>query len=298
MTGAPPPPVPNVLLVGDAAARPAGLERALARAGFHPVEEGDLPAGVAPDAILVTVADARSAALDPFFPDQKSNTADSPPRIVVTLCSDPDTRVAVLSRGADDALAAPVHLPELCARLLSRIRARAGANADPVAGTSNGTDASAASDDPLGDRLQEEFERARRYSLSFSLVLLGADELESLGRRLGPEAVERRRQEIGGALRRELRLPDYVTVYGNHEFAIVLPETDESGARRSILRIRDRLATIPYDGDPRTEQPRFSAGIVTYPHPAADRTDDLYDLVEAALMRGRAQSGERIGVAV
>jgi diguanylate cyclase (GGDEF)-like protein len=110
--------------------------------------------------------------------------------------------------------------------------------------------------------------------------------------------MDRRRQEIGSALRRELRVPDFVTVYGTHDFAIVLPETDVAGARRSVLRMRDRLATIPYDGDPRTEQPRFSAGVVTYPHPAAQQTEDLYDLAEAALMRGRAQSEERIGVAV
>ena len=39
-------------------------------------------------------------------------------------------------------------------------------------------------------------------------------------------------------------------------------------------------------------------GIVTYPHPAATQKADLFTLVEAALMRGKAQSGERIGVAL
>jgi hypothetical protein len=41
----------------------------------------------------------------------------------------------------------------------------------------------------------------------------------------------------------------------------------------------------------------MSAGIVAYPHPAVSAPDDLYALVEAALRRGRAQGGERIGVA-
>jgi hypothetical protein len=65
-----------------------------------------------------------------------------------------------------------------------------------------------------------------------------------------------------------------------------------------VLRVRDRLAVVPTEGDPRLEHPRFSAGIVTYPHPAVSQSDELYAIVEAALMRGKAQSGERIGVAV
>jgi diguanylate cyclase (GGDEF)-like protein len=142
--------------------------------------------------------------------------------------------------------------------------------------------------------VHEEFERARRYSLSFSLVLLGVEELELLR----DQAAEQRRQEVGGVLRRELRLPDFITPYGAGEFAIVLPETDQAGARQSVLRIRERLAAVQSQGDPRSAQSRFSAGIVTYPHPAANETEDLFALVEAALMRGKAQSGERIGVAM
>jgi GGDEF domain-containing protein len=82
------------------------------------------------------------------------------------------------------------------------------------------------------------------------------------------------------------------------EFAIVLPETDQIGARQSVTRIRERLTAIASDGDPRDERPRVSAGIVTYPHPAAAQTEDLFDLAEAALERGKAQSGERIGIAM
>ena len=72
--------------------------------------------------------------------------------------------------------------------------------------------------------------------------------------------------------------------YGDGEFAIVLPETGADGARRSVIRLRERI-------------PGVTAGIVAYPHPAVTVPDDLFALVEAALRRGQAQSGERIGVA-
>ena len=140
-------------------------------------------------------------------------------------------------------------------------------------------------------RIKEEFERARRYSLSFSLVLLGIDELQDL------EATPLR-QEVHQTIRRELRVPDLVVPYGPDRFAILLPETGQSGARQSVVRVRERLTSLPFKGDPRLEASRFSAGIVTYPHPGALQADDLFSLVEAALLRGRAQAMERIGVAV
>jgi diguanylate cyclase (GGDEF)-like protein len=271
---------PKVLLVGDASARPAGLERALTRAGFQLVERGH--ATDQADAVLITINRVDGAPLADLSP-----TSNSEPWIVLLSTPDPDGPAAALLQGAADALASPVHLPELCARLHARIRERQhGARVAP--GTT----------DALDRRVQEEFERARRYSLSFSLILLGVDELVELGERLGSETAERRRCEVGAVLRRELRLPDFVVPYGSDEFAIVLPETDQTGARQSVTRIRQRLAAVPFEGDPREERPRFSAGIVTYPHPAATQTEDLFDLAEAALMRGKAQSGERIGVAM
>ena len=48
---------PRVLLVGDAAARPAGLERALTRAGFQLVEREHAAADPEADAILITLND-------------------------------------------------------------------------------------------------------------------------------------------------------------------------------------------------------------------------------------------------
>jgi len=141
---------------------------------------------------------------------------------------------------------------------------------------------------PLDHRLQEEFERARRYSLSFSLVLLDVGAL-------GAEAAEPVLAEAAERLRHELRLPDFVSRYGGGEFAIVLPETGLDGARRSVARMLERLVSRPPDAAP--ADPAFSAGIVTYPHPAITQADDMFALVEAALARGKAQLGERVGVA-
>jgi diguanylate cyclase (GGDEF)-like protein len=290
---------PKVLLVGDASARPAGLERALTRAGFQLVEREDAATDLRADAVLITLTSVDGASLADLIPPGSAEASPIPPRIVLLSTSDPDGPAAALIQGAADALAAPIHLPELCARLHARIREASAASFDGAeSGPATVLTVPDETEDVLDRRVQEELERARRYSLSFSLVLLGMDELAGLSERLGAEAADRRRHEVGGVLRRELRLPDFVVPYGVDEFAIVLPETDQNGARQSVTRIRERLAAVPFEGDPREESPRFSAGIVTYPHPAAVQTDDLFALVEAALVQGKAQSGERIGLAM
>lgn len=287
---------PRVLLAGEASARPDGLERALTGAGFHLVER---ESGISPpaDAVLITLGEFDEQALTELLPGNKAGNHGVPPTIVVIASTNPQASAAALRLGASDALVAPVDLPELCARLHARLRdrrrtelsenGRAVASSPPVT-----------RDDTLEHRVQEEFERARRYSLSFSLVLLGIDELRRSEERLGLEAATRLRREVSRTLRRELRIPDLVTPYGEDEFAIVLPETGESGARQSVVRVRERLTSLPFEGDPRLEATRFSAGIVTFPHPAAQQPRDLFAMAEAALLRGRAQAIERIGVAV
>ncbi|HEX3232989.1 MAG TPA: diguanylate cyclase [Gemmatimonadales bacterium] len=426
----------RLVLTGDASARPEGLERALTRAGFHLTEVLPPTGEAPPDALLITLArhdDGRMA-------QALESLGQSPPRVVLFATESHEAPTAALGAGADDALAAPVHFPELCARIEARIRDRQAPRRTPyeaqvrraledllaeargtlqpaeivlalvrrlarafalarcsfvlttpgeeegrvVAEMANGhteprLDLSrypeiaeairsrrpvtmpdvqgAAPDVPAGTlvvlpvlaetavpavlllrpgssqphlsaaqlelaatlaqtaaralengsgshrdakheiqlldrRLQEEFERARRYSLSFSLVLLdvaaGAD---------ATAAGEEMRREVGVRLRRELRLPDFVSRYDRDEFAIVLPETGTQGARRSVTRMRERLGTLAAEPGAAAERPSFSAGIVSFPHPAAAQPDDMYALVEAALMRGKAQTGERIGIA-
>ena len=443
---------PRILLAGEVGARPEGLERALTRAGFQLTEAAVGDQESAPDAVLLTLSDASDARLLAL----RQQPAESPPVLVLFAAPDPDAPAAALAQGAEDAMAAPIHFPELRARLEARIRDRQAprrtlreerirasleqlvAQSQPtlrpdevvlalvrrlarafdlarcslvlttpgpeegrVIAEAAGThepeeridltrypeigeavrtrramampDLDAPANGPtarttilpvplsssvpgvlllrpqesqprlssvqlefaanlaqvaaqalaatlvedrngrtfrtlgslggtaaaltLERRLAEEYERARRYALSFSLVLLGVNGARGVEQAAEHTDQEELVQELETRLRRELRLPDFVSRYGTDELAIVLPETGAEGARRSVGRVRQRLSDTLPQATSVKPLGRLPAGIVTYPHPSVTQADDLLALVETALVRGRAQTEERIGVA-
>jgi len=153
-----------------------------------------------------------------------------------------------------------------------------------------------ASLDSLDRRLRDEFERARRYSLHFSLVLIDIDRLREINERLSFAAGDRLLAEIGAMLQRELRAPDFVARYGGDEYACVLPETDGPGGRHFIERLRRVFQRHTFADLGPGNVPSISSGIVAYPHPAALRPEDLFTLVETALQK--AKTGAPDGIAV
>ena len=150
--------------------------------------------------------------------------------------------------------------------------------------------------DALDRRLRDEFERARRYTLSFALVLLDVDGLRTINERLGQEAGDRILGELGSILQREIRAPDFAARYGGDEFALILPATDGPGATRFVERVRRVLDSHTFPDLGPARSPSLTAGVVAYPHTDALKPEDLLKLAERALARGK-QGGDRIGVA-
>jgi diguanylate cyclase (GGDEF)-like protein len=150
--------------------------------------------------------------------------------------------------------------------------------------------------DALDRRLRDEFERARRYALHFSLVVIDIEHLREINDRVGHAGGDRVLGEIGAILQRELRAPDFVARYGGDEFACVLPETDGPGGRHFIERLRQVFARHTFADLGPAKAPEISAGIIAYPHSEALRPEDLFTLAEGALQKAKSGVPDRISV--
>lgn len=122
----------RVYLFGDHAARPDGLERALMRAGFALAEGGRGEPLIPPDLAIVAAQDAGE--LDRLLGSFRGNSWERVPVVVLLATSNRDDVARALALGAADALSAPVHLGELCARLETRLKAGADLRRAAAAG--------------------------------------------------------------------------------------------------------------------------------------------------------------------
>ncbi len=122
-----PVPAARLLLAGPLALRPEGVERVLVRAGFAVVDGSGpaLPDGGS-DVVLASARDERSAAV--LLETLRATQPAGVPVVLTVELADPGAVTRLLERGACDVLPAPVHLPELCARLAARVRSEADAS--------------------------------------------------------------------------------------------------------------------------------------------------------------------------
>ncbi len=130
----------------------------------------------------------------------------------------------------------------------------------------------------LHEELGREIGRLARGGAGFALGYLDLDDFKQVNDRLGHLAGDRLLREIVSTLRAAVRRADLVARVGGDEFALLLPATDEAGARSVLEDLRTRLRTALAAHDPPV---RFSAGAVVVTDPATNaesvlrRADDL-----------------------
>jgi diguanylate cyclase len=98
-------------------------------------------------------------------------------------------------------------------------------------------------------RLEEEFERAKRYGRSAALILLDIDHFKAINDNFGHMKGDEAIGALGQVLRAQVRTGDIPARIGGDEFGILLPEASGSDAVALVRRIQAALAECK-SGDP------------------------------------------------
>ncbi|MGX9979551.1 sensor domain-containing diguanylate cyclase [Methylobacterium fujisawaense] len=141
------------------------------------------------------------------------------------------------------------------------------------------------------DMYQRALDAARRDGHPLSLLIVDADHFKRFNDRYGHPVGDEILQSLARCLAASVHRPqDLASRIGGEEFAVLLPETDEAGARRVADTIHAEVAKLP------VPSAGLGAGVVTVSiglaaaRPSGDRSappPDLYRLADGALYEAK-----------
>lgn len=93
------------------------------------------------------------------------------------------------------------------------------------------------------EQLERDVQRAIRYRQPLSLLMIDVDGFKQYNDTFGHPEGDLVLKEVGRMLQEKARSTDFVARYGGEEFAVILTETDGSGAMRQAERLRQLIET-------------------------------------------------------
>lgn len=98
------------------------------------------------------------------------------------------------------------------------------------------------------ERLEEEFERAKRYKRPLSLIMIDLDFFKKYNDTNGHPKGDELLRNIAEIFKREARKSDIVARYGGEEFVIILPETLKETSVVMAERLRKEIESTVFKG--------------------------------------------------
>jgi len=145
-------------------------------------------------------------------------------------------------------------------------------------------------------KLDEEFERTRRYGQALSLIITDIDNFKSLNDRYGHQAGDTVLREVAGLIKKSCRETDTPARYSGEEFVIILPATTREGATAMAEKLRHKVSECRINGFDFNVTISIGISVVT-PEDAYSPTTLIYD-ADSALCRAKDEGKNRIVIAM
>jgi len=136
------------------------------------------------------------------------------------------------------------------------------------------------------EEIDSEIERAKRYHVMFSIILLDIDNFKGINDTYGHLVGDFVLRNIAQLTEKTLRVIDVVGRYGGEEFIVILPQTDLESAVNAAERLRKaiELEHFVYDNK-NTISLTVSLGVATYKN--GQKTSDLIKIADDNLYKAK-----------
>ncbi len=148
----------------------------------------------------------------------------------------------------------------------------------------------------LLQKMNVEFNSAKRYGHSFSISICDLDHFKQINDRFGHRAGDNVLSRFGHIMAEELRGENIVGRYGGDEFIILFPYTEAKRTRVPLERIRRRLSETVFhfkDGRSTTVAATFGVAQLKGRH---NNAKDLFENVDRALYAAKKSGRNKINI--
>lgn len=220
------------------------------------------------------------------------------PVIMLTVKKELSDKISGLHIGADDYLPKPYNELELNARIYASLRTKALQDELRVKNSQledllSKVEYMAITDALTGlynrrrfhDALSKEYDRSKRYSTPFSLVMLDIDHFKSVNDVYGHHIGDMVLRETAKVIQKSCRDVDTAARFGGEEFVVILPNTERDNALIGAERMRENVEKLRFPEMDR--KITVSIGISGLPDPDVDTEDKLIRCADMALYRAK-----------
>lgn len=144
------------------------------------------------------------------------------------------------------------------------------------------------------ERVEKEVERARRYALPLSCMMIDVDNFKQLNDAYGHLVGDAVLREIAQCCDQCVRKVDVLARYGGEEFVVLMPQTDAEGGHQQAERLRALIANHKFRELPADSRVTVSIGVSTYLRPTMERPDDLLRLADDAAYTAKSQGKNQV----
>lgn len=149
----------------------------------------------------------------------------------------------------------------------------------------------------LNQEFKREFRRCKRNGSILTVMMLDIDHFKALNDRYGHLLGDQVLIELAQLLKRNLqRASDSLYRYGGEEFTVLLPDTDEIGARELAYKLATAVRQHEFDTDQGPLRITISIGVAVAAADVYDQPTQLLAVADEALYRAKAAGRDQIRV--